>query len=362
MKSGRQTPTFSHALATILLIAIASAPTLARKKIDVIVLENGDTVTGEIKSLGQGLLMLSTDFMGTVSIEWEHIREVQSTQIFEVETVTGARYFGPLSSMPDLKMLTVPSGTEVVSLQHMEVVRVDQIESSLAGRLNGSMDFGYSFARAKRETQLTLNADSSYRTRRYEASARYGGSFSRQKDQEDRARNDLLGTFSRRLKNRWFLESLGQYQKNDELGLERRTTFGGGVGRDLVQNNRWEFSVLGGAGWTRERFTNDSEPEPFESSSTDRNSAEGLGVLTLKAFRYDQPKMNVALSLAAIPSLSQLGRLRLEFNASLRFELFKDFFWGANAFDSFDSDPPDSGRQAREKNDFGVSTSIGYSF
>ncbi len=60
----------SALLVKTLLFFILAMPLLqGRGKLDVIHLRNGDTVTGEIKSLDRGILSVSTDFMGTIAIE-----------------------------------------------------------------------------------------------------------------------------------------------------------------------------------------------------------------------------------------------------------------------------------------------------
>ena len=57
-----------------ILLQLMSIPALARDKTDVVILKNGDRVTGEIKSLDRGKMSLSTDHMGTIQIEWEEVR------------------------------------------------------------------------------------------------------------------------------------------------------------------------------------------------------------------------------------------------------------------------------------------------
>ena len=57
-------------LAAILVFLCLSLAAQAAKT-DIVVLINGNDVTGEIKSLEFGELRYSTDSMGTVSIEWE---------------------------------------------------------------------------------------------------------------------------------------------------------------------------------------------------------------------------------------------------------------------------------------------------
>ena len=76
-------------------------------------------------------------------------------------------------------------------------------------------------------------------------------------------------------------------------------------------------------------------------------------------FRFDDPEVDLTTSVFAVPSLTEFGRYRLEFEARLRYEIFKDLFFAINLFDSFDSRPPIEGL---ERNDFGITTSIGWSF
>ena len=49
------------------MIALVAAPGFARPKTDVVVLDNGDRITCEIKKLQRGKLTISTDASGTIS-------------------------------------------------------------------------------------------------------------------------------------------------------------------------------------------------------------------------------------------------------------------------------------------------------
>jgi hypothetical protein len=69
--------------------------------------------------------------------------------------------------------------------------------------------------------------------------------------------------------------------------------------------------------------------------------------------------MDITTILYAFPSLSTAGRVRLEFDSKLRIEIFKDFYWSLNLYNSFDSEPPTA---TANRNDFGVTTSLGWKF
>ena len=76
------------------LLACPSAALAA--KTDVVVLKNGDRVTGEVKGVDRARLELSTDTMSSVYIEIEEISEITAQENFEVEDTAGLRHYGAL--------------------------------------------------------------------------------------------------------------------------------------------------------------------------------------------------------------------------------------------------------------------------
>ena len=73
-----------------------AAPKPPAGKVDVVVLQNGTRVVGEIRSMSKGRLELGTDDMGTVQIEWGNVAQVTAPEFFEVEDMEGGLYFGSL--------------------------------------------------------------------------------------------------------------------------------------------------------------------------------------------------------------------------------------------------------------------------
>ncbi len=74
---------------------------------------------------------------------------------------------------------------------------------------------------------------------------------------------------------------------------------------------------------------------------------------------YDTPELDLSTQLQLAPNLTDSGRLRGEFDISLRWELVEDLFWELSFYDSHDSKPVVPGA---EENDFGVNTSLGWDF
>ena len=119
---------FAGFLAIFALLASAAA---SAEKTDVVILNNGDRLTGEIVALRRGLLEFSTDTMGTVQIEWEEIARVESRALYEVDLESGARHFGSLQAAPEPDRLAVRDAKgQVASLPVPETIRITPLDTA----------------------------------------------------------------------------------------------------------------------------------------------------------------------------------------------------------------------------------------
>ena len=80
--------------------------------------------------------------------------------------------------------------------------------------------------------------------------------------------------------------------------------------------------------------------------------------MAYELFSFQDPEMDITTTLTVLPSLTDRGRIRADLDTRIQYELFKDFFWAVTLFDNYDSSPP----EGTETNDFGINTSVGWSF
>ena len=84
------------ALATVMVVSLATMA-LAKRKDDIVVMKNGDRLTGEIKGLNQGLLSFKSSYMtSSVQLDWEEVDRLQSEDPFVVTLTSGIRMVGKL--------------------------------------------------------------------------------------------------------------------------------------------------------------------------------------------------------------------------------------------------------------------------
>jgi hypothetical protein len=339
--------------AIVWVVLVASvAGGLSAQKTDVVVLQNGDRITGEIKQLSRGQLEYSTDNVGRIYIEWHTVARVTSPSYFEVELSSGRKYYGLLAQPPADGQLIVQI-ERADTLRLGDVVGIVPISNRIVSRLKAYFDLGFTLAKANSARTLTMSGEVAYRGPKAGLSASFDTYSQAQEGVASTTRNTVELNGERYLANRWKYLALTTFEHNDELGLDLRVTLGGGVGRAFIQTNSNEVSFETTLVGTREQFTD------TVSASTAKWNLEGRFAGTWDAFRYDSPKLDLNMQLTVFPSITTLGRVRVNASTRVRYELFKDFTVGIDFTDSFDNEPPDA---TANTNDFVSTFTIGWSY
>jgi putative salt-induced outer membrane protein YdiY len=329
--------------ATLLSVAVPAAA----QKTDVVELKNGDRITCEIQRLERAKLVVKTDGLGTISIEWDDVARLASAREFSITLTSGRRVFGPMIR-GDAATVDVVSAGEKERLSLPEVVAMSPLGGTFWKRLDGSIDAGFSFTQANVQTQWTLNSKVSYRTRHWLTNLTGDSALTIREDADRQSRNTVTLATNRELKPLWAALAFTNLQQNEELGLNLRTVLGGGIGRVLLRTNRTTAGVLGGAAFTRESYV-DTDPDSV---------AEIVAGANWEWFTFDGRSTTVNVSALSFYALNHDGRVRLELNSAFKSDIVSDLYWTINVFESLNTEPPPD----RKKNDFGVSAAMGWSF
>ncbi len=344
---------------SLFVLSALSWPVNARPKKDILYFKNGDRWTCEIKKLDRAYLYVKLDYVdGTVSVDWSKVDRVKSDQLFIVRTDKGVLLTGPVGT-PEKSIeepqLTVGEGTQAPTLALSQVTAIEQTAKTFWQGLHGGIDGGMNYAKSDAQTQYSLNSNADYRRELWGASASFQSSFNGSQSGPTNFRDDLSLNALRFLGDRrrtYFVAAVGDIQHNDEQQLELRTTLGGALGHFIRDSENTRFYWLGGTVWTRELYnSNGITPNP------DTNSAEGLAGLAFEYFRFKTTDFKFVMN--SYPSFTEPGRLRLNGNASIKFQLIKDLYWRFGIYLTYDSRPPQT---VSTKSDYGISSSLGWTF
>lgn len=345
-------------LVTAVTVLLLCSNVWARDRTDVIHLKNGDRLTGEVVQLEHGKLRLETDSLGEVRIEWDDVKSIDSDFEFQFEKTDGTRITGTIDKTPEQHEIQLSNAGQTTSFKHNNVVRISQIENRFWERLKGSLTFGYSFTKASDVAQGNLGFRATHRTE--VRSFTLDGSTIVTSDQLDNStqNTNIRFNMTRFRSNRWFNTYILGFESNDGLGLDLRTSIGAGAGRFLIQTNTSEFALHAGLIGTEENLQ-PSDPPPLEPEDLSQQNIEGLLGVEYSRYIFDDPTVDLSAALAVFPSITDSGRTRSELDIKLRWELIKDLFWDLSYYNKYDSDPASG---AASTSDYGVVTSIGYSF
>jgi hypothetical protein len=322
------------------------------QKTDIIVLHNGDHITGEVKRLEFGMLTFKTDDMGTISIKWDKIEEVYTfKQFFRVELEDGLLFFGTLDTDTTSSRLIVEFDTLRVRLNFSEIVHIDPIKRTFWDRVNLSLSTGFDFKKGSDVTTFNFNGNAKYRTYNVLHEINISSNITIPKSDSTRTeRNNAGYTYNRFLAHRWFYSGSVKLEQNTELGIDLRLSGGAGFGKNILQTNSAVFAAGTGVRVNRE-WT--------KQSTGNQYNLEGLVGLRFSKFRYDNPKLNLDSEISVYPSLTTIGRVRSELDIILKWEIIKDLFWDLQYYTSYDNKPPNTDAA---KIDYGIVLSLGWTF
>jgi hypothetical protein len=316
----------------------------ARPKEDTLILDNGDIIQGEIKSMDNALLRYSTTAMGTVSVEWDHVQSLESNYLYRVRVIGGRRYFGALvDPAPGGEIrLAHAGGIEEIPVQ--DVVAIMPIDTTFEDRLDTMLSVGYADFKASDSSTASFGMNMTYFD---ELSKNTLDARSIVTDNANETNTSSRVDFSRqRLREdpRYFNHTGASWETNDELAIDYRVALSLGLGKNLIDSNKMKLAVTGGLQGLTEK---DSVGETTES-------LEGLIILRLSSWRFDTPELDLTTTISIYPGITEAGRYRSDGDISLKWEVLEDFNLSISAFGNFDSESSDEG----DDYDYGIITGI----
>lgn len=342
---------FRLTVLVLLTAAVCAATARAKSTDDVVVLKNGDRMTGEIKKLQRGELVFKASYMAeAVRLDWSKVARLESKDKYLIVLTDGQLFTDSLRLFPAAATnFLIGAEKGAFWTKQMDVLKIQPVEAGFLRQLEGTVDFGFNFASGNDQYQTEFISSVTYRRGEHSLTGRIDSTFSGQTEGSSSARNQLTLDYRRQLSPKWYAGGIFDLLRSDQQSLDLRTTAGGLLGRSLRQTERTRISVFGGLAATRDKYSADvGKPRAL--------NADVLAGLEFNTFRFTTT--DVSSRLLLFPSLTTPGRTRLQFNTDLRIKLARDLYWGFHLYENFDSRPP----VRAERNELGASASIGWKF
>jgi len=336
---------------------LVATPLFARDKSDVLIMNNGDRLTCEIKALNAGVLYVSLDYVdGTTSVDWSKVRRVESKQLFIVKTEGGSVYTGTLSteetggSRP-VRIQVTENATKNVVLEQQTIVSINQTSKRFRQRFNGDINWGVIYSKGNKSTQYTFGAHVQYPRERWGAGASFDSTLAASTGVTASTHN-AGSLYVRHLlrRNNWFYTGVGNFLQSSEQGIDVQSNFGGGIGRYLKNTNQSTIALFGGLVWQNTRYSQSGAMQQSQDVTAALIGAE------VEFFKFS--KTNLTASASALPAISQPGRIYINTNMTYYIKLFNNLTLNLSFYGNWDNQPPPNFAGS----DYGASSGLGWTF
>src|SRR5215467_2121135 len=137
---------------------------LARDKTDIMIMNNGDRMTCEIKGLTAGVLYVAFDYIdGTASVDWSKVARLESSQLFVVKAEDGSVYTGTLKTPEagggrpvQIKVVQAPEHETL--LEQSQITEMIATSDRFWQRFSGALSFGVIYSKGNQSTQYSLGS------------------------------------------------------------------------------------------------------------------------------------------------------------------------------------------------------------
>lgn len=322
---------------------------------DVVVMKNGDRVTGSIVKKDGKNLIIKTDQFGLVTTAWDQVESIKADKPLNVVLEDGKTVQGTLSAAEgkvEVGGISVPPAQVKVLRDSAEQAAYERLLRPGWGQLwagTGSIGFAGTAGNAKTLTFTTgVNAarvTNTDKTTIYfntiKASALVNG---RSAGTAQAVRGGI--GYNHNISSRVFVNVFNDYEYDRFQNLDLRFVLGGGLGVQAIKTDRHRLDLLGGAAFNHSSFNTPLTRRSAELYWGDEYSLKFTGSTSLvQSFRM-------------FNDLTNTGIYRVNFDIGLATKISKWLVWNVSLSDRYLSSPA----PGRKTNDFLYTTGLGVTF
>jgi putative salt-induced outer membrane protein YdiY len=231
-----------------LLLFFLTATALA----DEVFLKNGNHLSGTIVSMGEGQLVLETDFAGRLTIDWGSVERLSTGAPLTLVLADGRTIRGiPGGETPGRLMLAASPLSDPVPVELALVAAINPPEEP-AVKFNGRINVGFFKASGNTDRENGhVDAELTARTAKHRITL--GGAYNRAEDNNRKSEDNTSGysEYGYFLTEKLYLYLNGTAEKDEFSDISLRTTVGPGIGYMVFEGELMNLSIEAGPSYVR---------------------------------------------------------------------------------------------------------------
>jgi putative salt-induced outer membrane protein YdiY len=341
-----------YSVLTIVFLCLCATAAQA----DQLTLKNGDRLTGTIVKSDAKTLLLKTDFAGDVTLQWEAVTSIVSSQTLHLALKDGQTIVGIVTTSDGkFEVATKETGPVVASKDAVIGVRDDAEQKAYDDQIDrlrhphltdfwsGLLDTGLSVTRGNSESlTYTLSGKAARVTERDKISVYSTAIYSNStvnginSTTAHAIRGGIRGDLN--VSDRFFVFGFTDFEYDQFQDLNLRNVLGGGLGYHVINTKATTFDVFGGGSYNQAFFgaTAATATEPAMAAVTRKTGEIVLGE-TFNAKLNSRTTVTEQFSI--YPNISETGTYRFQFDATAATKLKNWLSWQVTYSDRYLSNP-----------------------
>jgi len=248
---------FIHTTVLILLVVLGLL-VMVPAQADVLVLKNGDRITGSIKAIWDDEVSIEPEYADEFDVDLEVVDYIESDREFEVELWDGREATVKLSGAGEDKQQLITLGDESLSVDLVDILELD--EPAALRDWESHVDFSATVNTGNTESTTTqFRGDILFETPDHRHFAEFTQAYEKTDDTVSKDQDLLKYSYNWMFNDPWFFAANASHERDPIIELDGRLIVSAGMGRDIFNTPRKLLSIQLGAGAQSEDRSNESE-------------------------------------------------------------------------------------------------------
>jgi putative salt-induced outer membrane protein YdiY len=234
----------------IALLALAlAAPAVAA---DVVILKNGDRITGKITKIWDGEVTIEPEYADEIKVSMDKVKAIDARRDFEFEYFSGEKFTGQFGIDAQGNQVLVRDGRETpLDLARVEEIAEPQTPFEWEARVdvNGDRSSGNTTS-----SNLRVQAYGLVRFNDHRHELRVGTDFQSQDEQTLKNQYDAGYDYNWLFGERWYLSGSADYERDPARDLDRRVSLGAGLGYQFFDDAHRRLKTSVGPSYVDEQL------------------------------------------------------------------------------------------------------------
>ena len=298
---------------------------------DTLYFYNKTKIVGELLTIRLGRLEFDADGVGIITIKNTKIESIHATsRSFRIETIDGEELQGYLMRSAKPGMVLVNAIVESREINVEDIAKLVYYGQTLRSRVTGNVSSGFTYTKSSEIGRLNVDGIVKYNTSKTVTQVEGDMIITYDSVEANTERASFAVSHDHTFAPLWGAIIILKYQRNLELGLDRRWQQAFGVSREFLLNKRQQAFTMGGVAINQE----------LNLEGTEVNTTEAMFQANYNLYSFVSPNITLSFVESVFLSLTENERVRLDGDISLDYEIIKDFYISLQFYHNYDSRSP----------------------